>query len=427
MHEQQIKIVTILAGVLLALVALITLVEGPEDTGPADEDEETFVDLAPDLEASGVTALSVERGSERVRFEREGEGWRITAPLAAPASHDAVEAFLDRMLRLELGEGIETDELAAFGLEPPVAVLTLEAEGTEPLRLEVGEDAPVGYRTYVRDAEGLVRTTRDRLGPALEIELRDFRELDLVDVSTRQLTALVLRRQPAAGAPEGATDPGGELRLERVEAGWQLAGAAPLPADADTIERLVRELDALEVVEFPAAPLPSPEAWVLTLETETGTRELRLGEPDSEGLVVASAPLQAEPVLVSAEILEGLSLDPAAWQSRRLLDFDAGSAQELSVVLGERSLAASRSANGWEPVAGEELVDALQAVRVDRSRAVAGRPGSDWGHVRVQDLSGQVQERPLVRDEAGQIYVVEGERAVPLPSTEVQRLEDAAG
>lgn len=416
MNERQIKVVTILAAVLAGLVALITLVEAPEDTGEAeDEDAESFVELAPDLEAAGVEVVQLAQGAQVIRFERADGAWMIREPVVAPADSDAVEAFLDRMLRIELGEGMETTELSAFGLEPPGTVLTLTAQGDQSVRLEVGDEAPVGYRTYVRTSDGLVRATRARLGPAFEVDLSDFRQKRLVPSSVSEAQAMELEHA------------GVQLRLERIEDRWQMGGAEPVAVDGEAVQRLLQRLGSLEVAEFPDPAPPTPDVWSIQVQTDAGPTVLHLGQPDADGLVVASAPLQEQPVLVSAALLEGLSVEPASWQSRRLMEFFPGRLQRVKLVLGELSLESSRTANGWEPDSGEALVEALDAVRVDRSAAVELPKAPEWGLLELEDSSGEVQRRTLIRDEAGNIWLVEGARAIPVAPTEVQRLEQAAG
>lgn len=119
----------IVAGALIAFIWL----------GPASRPEPEAVRLSR-LDAGTVTRVRIERtGRAPLALERAGNRWRVVKPFERPADAAKVTALLD-LASARVHEAFRAigNDLAAFGLEPPVARVWFDDEAfafgdTDPL------------------------------------------------------------------------------------------------------------------------------------------------------------------------------------------------------------------------------------------------------------------------------------------------------
>ena len=78
-------------------------------------------------EAADVTALELKRPDETVALKREGDAWRLTAPMAARGNRGSVDEALTTILTAKIDREIDAKpaSLADFGLEKPAAQVAL--------------------------------------------------------------------------------------------------------------------------------------------------------------------------------------------------------------------------------------------------------------------------------------------------------------
>ena len=413
MHEKQIRFLTIFTGILLALVALITLIEEPEDAGVIeDEESETFEDLAPDVEAATVMAVDVSQEGLDLRLVRDGEAWRLERPLVAPADGTEVDRLVDALLRVEVGEDLGTSDGAQFGLAPAQGQIRLEIEGSEAVTLDVGEDAPVGWRTYVRTGDGLIRSTRSQLSGTLDIQVGDFRLKNVVELDAAGVIGITV------------ADQGEEIVLSQTEGRWWVEGEPRRPADGERVRTLLEGLGDLQVSDFPKGATAPAGGLEIRLAQESGEAHFQFGPEDLDGFRLAKVPAQEQVVRVDGAAVAGLTTTPEAWWSRQLVDFSAGDVQRVEVVLASTTFSATRGNNGWEPAAGERALRALDEIRVDRSQPLA-EGATPLGFVELEVRSGQVLRVELLETSDGSPGARDDGGSFALPSTELQRLKDA--
>jgi len=142
----------------LALVAVVAALawialrphEAPPVTGLA-------ISAAPPRE---VTRIVIERpGRPALRLESGTQGWRLAAPIEAPADRYRVEALL-ALPAARSGAGFRAsgNDLAEFGLDPARSVLRFDA-----LVLALGDVEPISARRYLHNpAEDQVHLIEDR-------------------------------------------------------------------------------------------------------------------------------------------------------------------------------------------------------------------------------------------------------------------------
>jgi len=103
------------------------------------------------IAAADVRQIEVDVGARRVVAERAVDGWRADAGPASPGLQAALDALVDELLGLRAVDAFRPSDLAALGLEPPAATITLStARGAQ--RLELGALNTAGSTFYARRA-----------------------------------------------------------------------------------------------------------------------------------------------------------------------------------------------------------------------------------------------------------------------------------
>ena len=137
--------------VLAGLGSYIWFVERKHEPKAEGEREKVTV-LAVDKAKAKEISLATAAG-ETIRLVKEGAGWKVTAPFAAPADTSAVESLLTSLEKLEADEVVveQAASLAEYGLDKPSRTVTAVVEGAPaPLSVQFGAKSPDGSSVYAR-------------------------------------------------------------------------------------------------------------------------------------------------------------------------------------------------------------------------------------------------------------------------------------
>ncbi len=129
-------IALVLVALLLGLVTLVTVQTNEPRSGQTEEEEPQ--ELFGFIE-SEVQAVQLETQTNRFEFDRTDAGWQMVVPEQTPASDASIAFLLDQMATARSPRSITAteDELTDFGLDEPLATVTvtLENESTHELVL----------------------------------------------------------------------------------------------------------------------------------------------------------------------------------------------------------------------------------------------------------------------------------------------------
>lgn len=102
--------------------------------------------------SSDVHSVTVEQADARVHCVRDGERWRVEEPATARVPSDLVGALVDQLTALSDVEVVnETGQGAAqFGLDPPVARVTLGLADGRKIGVALGARNPGQTAAYAR-------------------------------------------------------------------------------------------------------------------------------------------------------------------------------------------------------------------------------------------------------------------------------------
>lgn len=115
----------------------------PEPTPPA-VDVVRLVEFDP----RSVVALRVERAGKSIEVRRTAYGWRNTERPRAVS--DLLDSIADMAVILEIDGEPDDDDLDAYGLDNPQAVISIEREALPPIEIRLGNHNPSATGIYAR-------------------------------------------------------------------------------------------------------------------------------------------------------------------------------------------------------------------------------------------------------------------------------------
>jgi uncharacterized protein YjhX (UPF0386 family) len=110
-----------------------------------------------------VDRMTASSDGKSIELVKEGNDWKVTKPIAAPADYSAADALLSRLqtaaMKSVVTEQATPADLKKYGFDKPQGTFVLSAGGAMP-SLVVGGMAP-GGDVYVRDASKATVATAD--------------------------------------------------------------------------------------------------------------------------------------------------------------------------------------------------------------------------------------------------------------------------
>ena len=175
-----------------------------------------------------------------IAIERVGRMWKMTEPISTRIDSEAMSNHVINLARAEWADVLleQPDDLAGFGLDPPVATLRIERDG-EAMELHVGEQ--VGSNTQDRAAmvvgvPVVLRISGDTVGRILSDPGT------LIDHTGSGIHPADVKRV-VIELPEDT------IILERVLDEWSAPSHADQAVPAETVEQLLDALTTLRATE----------------------------------------------------------------------------------------------------------------------------------------------------------------------------------
>lgn len=371
MDERQIRIAVVLVAVLAIFVLLRVAWEPPEDVIDPDATAPVWT-----IEADDIVRVEADYAAGRLAFEKRDGVWVLREPIEDRADQRQVGYLLDELERVENGVPIPDVDPLEFGLgdTPTVRITATLADGTSQT-LDVGAEAPVGWRTYVRAADGSVAAVAGIIGQRFQMDPQDLRDTHLLEFGVSTVRRVVIE------GPEGTLDVHGEGARWWVE-GWTRA-------DNDAVDDLITGIREIRVDEFVSDPAPfglEAPIFRVTVETTAGPHGLEVGDVSSEGVLVRS--LDGRAGNIAPEKLALLGQGPTDVGDAHAFPLSVDEDDAVEVALAGGSWRAVRGAEGWtiEGVDGsiaEEAVVTVAAIPIRYRREPGPALTEAWGTVTV--------------------------------------------
>lgn len=299
----------VLAGAAVAVAWFGVVLRG-EEVREAEGRSRKVLDLDPAL----AREVRLTGAGGQIRIVKEGEAWRIVAPLSADADGAAVGRLLDRLAGLErrgtsAGAGASPETLRTYGLEAPRTRIEVVLEGGRTESLALGDDSGFDGAMFVSPTGGEVAvvasSARADLEPGLDA-LRDRRVLRFDRDAVHGL-----RIESGGGRIEARREPGEPAGASPA---WRLVVPREAPADAWKVTNAVYALSTLEFEgdgREVAVSLGRPEAtYVLLGKDGEDLARLSVGR-ERDGRVPVRAGASGPVLEVEAYRANGLPRGPA--------------------------------------------------------------------------------------------------------------------
>jgi len=323
--------------------------------------------LLPDLlnmSEADVARVTIERGAERLAFERRGKGpgrWQMVEPLDVAAEPTRLESLVRALkeLRRSPDSGTQSGDPALYGLAAPVATVRLfagsnqsEGQSAQPIAtLELGKS--IRGTRYVRpDHEAGFETVDAKLLAAVDLPLVDWREPVVMGVATFEVTKFSIKRADQTIAGE---------RAARDQ--WKLTAPVKTPANPAKVESLLAALSALRVVRGPDgyvadnvkdfAPfgLAPPVVTVELVTTRAGNeqRVLEIGKPvpgHTDRVYVRQAD-QDDVVEVEARAVTEIPSNSIPLRAKQVIDIDPTAVTRIEVATQANTFSLEKGRTDW--------------------------------------------------------------------------------
>jgi len=388
----QTRLLAILAGLVL-IVAAFLYVQGPR-TAPVDPTATATVwDLAND---DTIATITLERPDDTVKLADSDDGWRIVMPLpSGRADEERAQALARALGSLRRGVPVDVpaERGADFGVgEPPAARVTVETTAGKALVLEVGNEAPVGYRTYVRAEDGAIVAVSGDLHRQVTEDAPTFRDHRVFHFAPGEVQEVSIV----------STDT--TVALTREGGRWWIDGLGP--ADPARVDDLIGSLLDIrfDTIVGTESGVRDPVYTVEVLLAAGARQTLRTGMPAEENVEGASGDGRTGPIYEG--VLRELGHRPEDLAARTAFGIGLETTDEIVVDADGRAIRAVRNGPAWtiegmEEGAAYDAVAALAAVPVigwiaepddngepDADVIVTVRSGNDALTVRVGGEAG---------------------------------------
>ena len=308
-------------------------------------------------EAADVTALELKRPDDTVVLQRDGDAWRVTAPVTARGNRGTIDETLTTILTAKIDREIDAKpaSLADFGLERPAAQVALTLKDGKQIGIDLGAKSPTGVWVYAREhgkpavfvlSDGVLR---DATRPVV-----DFRDRTILAFDRGNVTGvdIVTDAETIAVEPAGAQ--------------WRITRPVALTADTAEMNDLLEKLATVKVKEFVAEAPRSREAYglerPLRLSVHTGkdkdraTRTLLVGRVDAEkkGLY-AMRDGESSVLLLPEELGKLIPRNVGAIRNKQLVQFERDRITRVDLESPKGPVTLVREKDRWTITAPQAL------------------------------------------------------------------------
>jgi len=250
-----------------------------------------------------ITAITLQRGPDKIHLIKKGKDWQLTHPLQDRADGLTMNSLLAALAYMSLDRDLGPEkDLKPFGLDQPPLVVTFTA-GDKTHTLALGKKTP-GDRGYYarRDQDPRVLVVAATTKESLDRPLSALRDRTLFDFSVDQVKAVRVKTEST------------QVDLKKTGETWRWVGKENLVINPDRLERLLRYASLARVKDF-VADNPqdlgsfglAPPAVEITVVTNQGEQHLSLGAR-KEDKCYARKGNQAPVVLIESLLLDFLTV-----------------------------------------------------------------------------------------------------------------------
>jgi hypothetical protein len=226
-----------------------------------------------------VKEVALNSGGEAIKLVKEGEAWKMQAPMSVGADASAVDAIVTSLSGLEMDEEVApaAENLKDFGLETPEKTVTVVAEGSFPETLLVGAKLADGSGAYAKTPDKTrVFTVASFAVSSLDKKPFDLRDRDLLHVKRDGVKTLEV------AGPEGSY---GLAKDDKSE--WAFTRPLRTLAGRWSVDGLLGSIEGLRMESVAAEDAKDLKKYGLDKPTRTVT--LGLADGTAKTLEIGSS------------------------------------------------------------------------------------------------------------------------------------------
>jgi hypothetical protein len=298
-----------------------------------------------DVKADDISSIDIKPANgEEIALKKNGNDWRLTRPVNAPAINFEVDQILTPILAMRSVSQVDPSQ--ATGLNPAKYNITLTTHAGKTIGIAVGDRSAIGDAIYVRLQGSNMADVVSAQGSEINIKsVSDLRDKALVHVTSDKIEQVVLQDQDEP-----------KIVLHKEGSKWQEVEPLKFNADPDVMSRVLSSITGLEAGSFlksnpkPAiSQLDQPQVRV-SFSTkppttqpaahpaaESGMTTIRLGQYDTirKENIYASVSDSPEVVKVTASHLEDFKQKPLDFRDKDVLNIDPDKVKSFTVAINK--------------------------------------------------------------------------------------------
>lgn len=322
-------LLVLVAGGLFAYIYFVES-KKPAPTGDDSKPKEKVFHF----DKAKVKEVAFSAGGESTKLVKEGETWKMTAPMAVLADTSAVDSMVGSLSGLEMDEEVapSATNLKDFGLESPEKTVTVTPEGGAAETLLVGAKLADGSGVYAKTPDKTRIFTVSTFGlSSLDKKPFDLRDRDFLHVKRDAVKTLEI------------TGPQGSYALAKSDKGeWAftkpvstLAGRWSVDGLLGTLESLRMEsVAAEETKDLKKFGLDKPSRTVTLGLADGKTKALEIGASAGDKKWHARETGASLVAVIPTAIVDDLAKGMGELRSKRLLEVATYETEGFDVVLG---------------------------------------------------------------------------------------------
>ncbi len=311
-----------------------------------------------DFVARDVTAVDLKFGKEIQRFVKEGEDWKLTAPVNAQGDADEISNFLNniRTERIETFVSETPEDIAALGLDPPRIVLKIQAEkAKQSWTLKIGKPHDEHSFYAQRSQPENVVTISDSLVETLSKNPLNFMEKSLITFKEEEVTAIESRDGKETVHVVRDSSNMGQWKFKNEENGT---------VDSATVNTLLLDLQEARIQKFAPSKqlklfgLDAPQKE-LTLFKKDGSQEtLQLGNTGkNKQLSFVTRSVDQSIFELDTDTVRKVFRSRDDFKDKKLLKFDPEQVARIQIKYPDKTFELDKQDHQWVLIKPEELDD----------------------------------------------------------------------
>jgi hypothetical protein len=334
----------ILFGVLLVLASFVYFIE-IKGKAKREKNEEKSKKLLT-IDEDHIQQVTVQRQTDTLAFERNGDAWNIVRPVKSQGDKYAVKNLVTEIASAKSEREIpDVTNWADYGLTAPKFSVIVQSKTGKRDTLYVGDTNPTGSFLYMRKpGKSSAILAGTSLSTSLGKSLFDLRDRTALSFEKDDIRKLEIAR--------GGTD----LIVEKDKDGWILKSPIQFKANKSAVDELLNKVKYAEAKRFEAES-PSelrqyglqPPTEVLTLTTSQGVLKKLMIGGETGAQYYAKDEARTPVFTVDSSVVSSLKKNAFDLREKKVSEFESWNVKRAEIRSGDgRTFAFNKdTSNNW--------------------------------------------------------------------------------